>query len=76
MRLPPVGWAFFSLTVLIVGGYVLNRGSFGGSEVQSTGTRYDERVLYAKHCRYLHFSGMKDNAMWSVDSYDQAEHTI
>jgi len=36
----------------------------------------DERVLYAKHCRYLHFSGMKDNAMWSVDSYDQAEHTI
>jgi hypothetical protein len=70
MKLPPVGWAFFGLTILIVTGYVLNRGLFIGSEVLP----YVDRVehAYSKHCRYLFFTGTQDRAMWPQNTHDKA----
>ena len=60
MRLPPVSLAVFSgLAVLILAAYVLDRGIFIGSEVQSELASLDGRkaeYVYTKHCYYLHFT--------------------
>jgi hypothetical protein len=64
MKLPPVGWAFFGLAVVVLAGYVLNRGIFIGSDVRPralTLTGGQMVTVYSKHCRYLHFTGFSDD---------------
>jgi hypothetical protein len=60
MRLPSVGWVVLSgFAVLILAAYVLDRGIFIGSEVQSELAPLDGRkaeYVYTKHCYYLHFA--------------------
>lgn len=79
MKLPPVGWAFFALAILIVAGYVLNRGLYIGSEILPKPlVRNDGEMvfLHAKHCHYLHFAGIRDQSMFGQKSYDEADKIL
>jgi hypothetical protein len=63
MRIPSVGWAFFGLVLIVLVGYVLDRGILVGSYVnphyfQTVGT--EKLYVYFKKCRYLHFGGVHD----------------
>ncbi len=78
MKMPPVGWAFFGLAVLVLAGYVLNRGIFIGSDVRSSvhtsSTGYV--TLFQKHCRYLHFTGTSEDepVTWRQTSAEAERH--
>jgi hypothetical protein len=50
-----LGWAFFALVVVILAGYVLNRGIYIGDTI--TSYRVGDRTFFLKHCRYLHLNG-------------------
>jgi len=61
MRIPSAGWAFFGLALIVLVGYVLDRGILVGSYIdpryfQTVGT--EKQYLYFKMCRYLHFGGI------------------
>ena len=79
MKVPTVGWAFFGLAVLVLAGYVLNRGIFIGSDVRQSTFKYRDgssEQQYVKHCRYLHFTGIEDDAFWAKDSYERADSEL
>jgi len=50
-----LGWAFFALVVILLAGYVLNRGIYIGNTM--TSYRIGDRTYFLKHCRYLHLKG-------------------
>ena len=58
MKLPPVGWAFFGLAVVILIGYLLTIGVFVGSVITAD-PRADGEFLYSRDCHYLHLSGIR-----------------
>jgi hypothetical protein len=63
MRIPSAGWAFFGLALVVLIGYVLDRGILVGSYLnphyfQTVGQ--EKLYVYFKKCRYLHFGGMHD----------------
>ena len=79
MKLPPVGWAFFGLAVVILAGYVLNRGLFIGSEMLPEPiTLMDGRklTLYSKRCHYLHFAGIKYQQTVGQEGYDRVSEVV
>lgn len=59
MRLPPVGWAFFGLVIILVAGYLLNRGLYVGSSTTVDGTFDDGSPEYRKICAYLYLNGTR-----------------
>ena len=50
-----LGWAFFTLVVIVLAGYVLNRGIYIGRTM--TSYRVGDRTFFLKNCRYLHLNG-------------------
>ena len=50
-----LGWAFFALVVIVLAGYVLNRGIYIGYTM--TSYRVGDRTFSLKNCRYLHLNG-------------------
>jgi hypothetical protein len=60
MKIPTVGWAFFGLAVLVVAGYVLNRGLYIGSTIE----RGTDGTLWFKTCHYLYLNGVRDVMSW------------
>jgi len=50
-----LGWAFFALVVIVLTGYMLNRGIYIGHTM--TAYRVGDRTFFLKHCRYLHLNG-------------------
>jgi hypothetical protein len=50
-----LGWAFFALIVIVLAGYVLNRGIYIGYTM--TSYRVGDRTFSLKNCRYLHLNG-------------------
>ena len=50
-----LGWAFFALVVVVLAGYVLNRGIYIGYTM--TSYRVGDRTFSLKNCRYLHLNG-------------------
>jgi hypothetical protein len=58
MRLPPVGWAFFALILVLVAWYFLTKGILIGSDVQTITRPYGE--AYIHKCRYLYLSGIRE----------------
>jgi hypothetical protein len=50
-----LGWAFFALIVIVLAGYVLNRGTYIGYTM--TSYRVGDRTFSLKNCRYLHLNG-------------------
>ncbi len=79
MKLPPVSWAFFGLAVLILAGYVLNRGLFIGSEMLPEPiTTSDGRklTLYSKRCHYLHLAGIKYQQTVGQEGYERVSAVV
>ena len=50
-----LGWAFFAFIVVVLAGYVLNRGIYIGYTM--TSYRVGDRTFSLKNCRYLHLNG-------------------
>ncbi|RXH05193.1 hypothetical protein [Bradyrhizobium vignae] len=60
MKLPPVGWAFFGLIVVLVIGYLLNQGVYVGSSIEMVGSfNSDGQPAYRKRCTYLYLNGTR-----------------
>src|ERR1700694_2052307 len=49
MRIPTVVWAFFGLVVLVLVGYVLNRGIFVGSDIRQVSFKMHDGTLSPKY---------------------------
>jgi hypothetical protein len=79
MKLPPVGWAFFGLAVIVVAGYLLSRGILISSDIRpetrhmSDGSFEDK---YSVYCSYLHFGGVREVSGWSYETNDEATNEI
>jgi hypothetical protein len=78
MRVPSVGWAFFGLAVVVLIGYVLNRGIFIGSDIQPDvyATSKGVGVQYKKYCRYLHFTGIREDFLTLSDTAEEADKSL
>jgi hypothetical protein len=51
-----MGWAFFALVIIVLAGYVLNRGIYiGGYTINSY--RVGDHTFLLKKCCYLHLNG-------------------
>jgi hypothetical protein len=77
MRIPSVGWAFFGLAVVVLLGYVLDRGILVGTALLPQMTTVGDRVDYSyfKQCKYLHFGGVDDVDGFS-DRQEAAEKEV
>ncbi|MDQ8727214.1 hypothetical protein [Bradyrhizobium sp. LHD-71] len=65
MRIRRVLLAVFGLAVVVFAAYALNRGVLIGSEIHRGSTSLQDRAtayLWRKHCRYLRFTGINDDA--------------
>jgi hypothetical protein len=71
MRLPPVGWAFFGLIVVVLIFYLLNRGVYFGYDIERKLLR-DGSAFFHKQCRYLHLSGIDRKYAGGKDDYIEA----
>jgi hypothetical protein len=57
-------------------GYLLNRGLYIGSTIDVSMRQGEGKFLYAKNCRYLYFTGVRDIAGGSeTPSRETAEST-
>jgi hypothetical protein len=48
------------LAVIVLAGYLLNRGLYVGSTIDVSMRQGEGKFLYAKSCRYLYLTGMRD----------------
>ena len=74
MKIPSVSWAFFGLAVVMLVGYVLNRGLYIGSEIEfTTLTLNDGNTVpyYKKYCHYLYLNGVQ--VVWVNSKRDRSE---
>jgi hypothetical protein len=58
MRVPPVGWAFFGLAVVVMLLYLFNRGIHVGTSVESF--MYQGKPMYRKNCHYFMLNGIEN----------------
>lgn len=72
MRLPPASWAFFGLAVVLLFGYLLNRGIYIGATVTPY-YRDGKLSHYYKHCKYLYFNGVRE--VWTGPNSESLEET-
>lgn len=77
MKIPTVGWAFFGLTVVILTGYLLNRGIYVGSSIRMkyNEVRYKDGSAqlpyFNKYCQYLYLNGVREE--WTTGSFERDE---
>jgi hypothetical protein len=65
MKISRAVWAVVGVAVIVVAGYALSRGILIGSEVHRGSTTSQDgsaAYLWRKHCRYLRFTGINDDA--------------
>lgn len=60
MKILSLGWALCALAVIVLIGYVLNRGLFVGSAVDVSMREGEGKFLYSKSCHYLYLGGVRD----------------
>jgi hypothetical protein len=66
MKIPTIGWAFFALAVVVLAGYVLNRGLYVGSTID--GRFINGNASYRQRCHYLYLNGVRDESgFWMED---------
>jgi hypothetical protein len=76
MKLSSLGWPLLALAVIVVAGYLLNRGLYIGSTIDVSMRQGEGKFLYSKNCRYLYFAGVRDIAGGSeTPSREGAEST-
>jgi hypothetical protein len=62
MKRSSLGWLVLGLVVIVVAAYLLNRGLYIGSTIDVSMRQGEGKFLYAKNCRYLYFTGVRDIA--------------
>ena len=62
MKLSSLGWPLLGLAVIVVAGYLLNRGLYIGSTIDVSMRQGEGKFLYSKNCRYLYLTGVRDMA--------------
>jgi hypothetical protein len=74
MKVQSVGWAFFVLAVVVMIGYLLNRGLFVGSDIRPaiSMTSKGNRTEFRKSCTYLHFTGVSESVISTGDTSQEA----
>jgi hypothetical protein len=60
MKLSSLGWLFLGIAVVVLVGYLLNRGLYVGSTIDVSMREGEGKFLYSKSCHYLYLSGMRD----------------
>jgi hypothetical protein len=76
MKLSSLGWPLLALAVIVVAGYLLNRGICIGSSIDVSMRQGEGKFLYSKNCRYLYLTGVRDVAGGSeTPSRESAEST-
>jgi hypothetical protein len=79
MRVPSVGWAFFGLAVIVLAGYVLNRGIYIGSDTRPARIAVADginKTVYRKYCRFLHFTGVREDWMAGQSTEEEADKNL
>jgi hypothetical protein len=62
MNLSSLRWPLLGLVAIVVAAYLLNRGLYIGSTIDVSMRQGEGKFLYAKNCRYLYFTGVRDVA--------------
>jgi hypothetical protein len=76
MKLSSLRWPLLGLVTIILAGYLLNRGFYIGSTIDVSMRQGEGKFLYAKNCRYLYLTGVRDVAGGSeTPSRETAEST-
>jgi hypothetical protein len=76
MKPSSLGWLILGLAVIVVAGYLLNRGLYIGSSIDVSMRQGEGKFLYSKNCRYLYLTGTRDIAGGSEQpSRESAEAT-
>jgi hypothetical protein len=65
MKLSSLGGLILGLVVVVVAGYLLNRGICIGSSIDVSMRQGEGKFLYSKNCRYLYLTGRRDIASGS-----------
>jgi hypothetical protein len=60
MRLSSLRWPLFGLAVIVLIGYVLNRGLYVGSTIDVSMREGEGKFLYSKSCHYLYLDRVRD----------------
>lgn len=60
MRLANLRWPVLGLAVIVLVGYVLNRGLYVGSTIDVSMRQGEGKFLYSKSCHYLYLDGVRD----------------
>ena len=76
MKLSSLGWPLLGLAVIVLAGFLLNRGLYVGSTIDVSMRQGEGKFLYSKNCRYLYLTGVRDIASGSeTPSRESAEST-
>jgi len=76
MKLSSLWWPLLGLVAIILAGFLLNRGLYIGSTIDVSMRQGEGKFLYAKNCRYLYLTGVRDVAGGSeTPSRETAEST-
>jgi hypothetical protein len=60
MKPSSLGWSLLALAIIVVAGFLLDRGLYIGSTIDVSMRQGEGKFLYSKNCRYLYFSGVRD----------------
>jgi hypothetical protein len=60
MKRSSLVWLILGSAVIVVAGYLLNRGLYIGSSIDVSMRQGEGKFLYSKNCRYLYFTGTRD----------------
>jgi hypothetical protein len=68
MKLSSLGWPFLGLAVIILIGFLLNRGLYVGSTIDVSMRQGEGKSLYSKSCRYLYLDGVRGITNFGLES--------
>jgi hypothetical protein len=58
MKISLLRWPIIGLAVIVLAGYLLNRGLYIGSTIDVSMRQGEGKPLYSKSCRYLNLDGV------------------
>ncbi len=60
MKRSSLGWLIFGLAIIVLLGFLLNRGVYVGSAIDVSMRQGEGKFLYSKSCHYLYLDGMRN----------------
>jgi hypothetical protein len=68
MKLSSLRWPFLGLAIIVLVGFVLNRGLYVGSTIDVSMREGEGKFLYSKSCSYLYLDGVRHITNHSLES--------